>query len=368
MSRTLISTDQHTDCRGGSKIFLELMRQYYLQIMFPYIIDNKIENVIFAGDFFDNRNHVTTSVLNYITTEFIPEFEKTGAHMYIIAGNHDIAYRNTNSINHLGIFKNRKNFTVVDNEVLYVPNDSDYDFVLCPWINPMNYDDILADLKRYESDKAILIGHFEIAGMKMYKFNKTCEHGLDKELFSGYHKVLSGHFHHASESGNFEYLGAQFHLTWADYDDWRGFRVYNHDDDTYELVENDYCLFTQMDYHRDFLTKTPKKLKSVCENQIVRLTITEKIERVELEDAKHKIDSCNPISLDIEDRTLFEASKVALVSQDEIDSEEFYQKQPIDYLNEKLDGNFEDDEKEIMTKMFNEILHEASEQIRGYNL
>lgn len=297
-------TDTHVGARNSSKVFRELFRSYYKDVFFPYIKKTGIKKIYHGGDFFDNRNSITLSDIDFIVNEFIPWLEDSGATMYINSGNHDVAYKNTNRINSLAIMKHSKNVVVVDDDIL-VDNVGDTNIVICPWINRENEERLLTELKKYANEDHILLGHFEIEGAKMYKNSKVCEHGIKTSDLKGFKKVLSGHFHHRSEIGNITYLGALFHYNWQDYNDWRGFTTYSPSEDKWDTVENPYCIFTQLDFHGDDLINMSKDdLRDSTEGQIVRIVIDRPYERVDLKEVTHKIESFNPIALDVIDNTI----------------------------------------------------------------
>jgi len=105
------------------------------------------------------------------------------------------------------------------------------DILFVPWIA----DDIMEDsLHTIDSSQAeIVMGHLEIKGFEMHKgyFN---EHGLEKNIFHRFEKVISGHFHKKSDDGQIFYLGAQYEMTWSDYMCPKGFHIF--DTETRELT------------------------------------------------------------------------------------------------------------------------------------
>ena len=351
----LFITDTHIGARGGSKIFRELFREYYRDVLFPFIKDNNIKTVIHAGDFFDNRSMISLHDIDYVVNEFIPQFEQTGATMHVIAGNHDVAYKNTNAINSLSILKQSDSIGVIDNEIEIVVTGGDKSFVLCPWINKENHDDLMEELQFYANDDHILVGHFEIEGAKMYKNSKVCDHGLKSDSLKGFHKVLSGHFHHPSKYGNIEYLGALFHYNWMDYNDWRGYQVYHPMTNEFEKFENPYCLFTQLDYHNDLVNIKQTDYADWFSGQFVRIIINDEYKRVELKDIVHSIEKQQPISVDIIDNTII-TDKVSDVDFDDIEDEDVENKDISKYAEEYFKGM--DNESEL-NELFVDIEKEA---------
>ena len=350
--KTLIFTDPHVDARNGSRVFRDLQRAYFKEILIPACQDPEIKQVICGGDFFDNRNHMSLATLDYMQTEFLPMIAELGKPFYIIVGNHDIAFKNTNRVNSLSMFKGVPNVVVVEDDLLRV----DDDFTLCPWINPENSERItqaIVEAENGDPSDMMLLGHFEIAGMRMYKTSSLCEHGLNKDLFDGYKRVLSGHFHHPSCDGNIEYIGATFHLNWQDVDDWRGYIIYDPETDDFERVENEFCIFNALT-----IDDVADSNDSMFVDQYVRLYINRETSDVEIKDARHRIESAGCIKLDVVDLTIVSRETATSDSDgcgdvdDDVADTEFNVKTPQQHFDDACDDN-------ELRVMFADILKEV---------
>lgn len=328
--KIMIFTDTHIGARSGSKIFREMFKEYYNNVVFPYIKKHGITDVLHLGDFFDDRNKISLHDIDYIKTDYIPNFQATGATMHILAGNHDVAFRNTNAINSLSIFKGVDGFKIYDEEIEVLDFDG-VKFVMCPWVNNTNHDGFMETLKHYANKNHILCGHFEIEGALMYKGSTVCERGLDPKIFSKFLKVLSGHFHHPSKYGNIEYIGALFHYTWQCYNDWRGFQVWDLENGDIELIENKDTLFTQIEYTDDIKIDD----YSVFKGQITRVLIKQEFETVKLKEFITNIEKENPASLDVINYTILETEELDEVEIDENATV----KEVVHYFEEALESN-----------------------------
>jgi hypothetical protein len=114
-----------------------------------------------------------------------------------------------------------------------------------PWICDENEKEIFESIKK--SKAQICFGHFEIAGFEMDKGN-VCDHGLDKKALNKYDIVLSGHFHHKSSDGNITYVGTPYEMTWSDYNDPKGFHIFDTETRELEFVKNPYAMFNKVVY------------------------------------------------------------------------------------------------------------------------
>ena len=79
----------------------------------------------------------------------------------------------------------------------------------------------------------ICMGHFDLNGFRMMD-HMVQTHGYDKSIVSRFEKVYSGHFHHKNDDGQVFYLGSQYEMTWSDYNNQKGFHVF--DTETRELT------------------------------------------------------------------------------------------------------------------------------------
>jgi len=353
MTKIAFITDTHHGARGSSKVFRDMMRAYYKDEFFPHIKKNEIKTILHLGDFFDSRNSISLHDIDYTMNEWLPQLEASGATMYVIAGNHDVAYRNTNKINSLSLLKASKHVVVIDSEVQVLEFfDDGPKFVMCPWVNSENHDELVEDLKTYATKDHILCMHTSFEGMKMYKNSIVCDHGFKPELFKNYLRVFSGHFHHPSVYGNIEYMGALFHFNWQDYNDWRGFMVYDNDAQAFTKIENTNCLFHQVNYH-DALTYDKEEL-AILSGKILRLTINQTYDKVELKDLVNTIESYGPVSVDVIDNTIIE--RVVMADDEPDDVKELHE-----YVNDALQ---DDPLKKELTDLFDVVYNESIEKMK----
>ena len=70
-------------------------------------------------------------------------------------------------------------------------------------------------------------------------------------MFKAFQRVFSGHFHHRSITGNITYLGNPYEITWSDYNDKRGFHIYDTETMETEFIENPYSMFHKIYYKDD---------------------------------------------------------------------------------------------------------------------
>ena len=190
-------------------------------------VRNKIEDIIFCGDWHHNRSEISVNTLQVSADilDILSEFN-----VIAITGNHDIYYKHRTDVNSLSIFKNRKNVTVLEQYQTLEAYDRMLSF--CPWnTNVKNIE---------ESD--IIFGHFEIETFKMNSY-KVCEEGVKiKDLLKKSELVVSGHFHTRHEKkfgkGTILYCGNPFQMDFGDVDNEKGYYILDLDTMEYEFTPN----------------------------------------------------------------------------------------------------------------------------------
>jgi len=236
--------DTHFGARGDSLDFHKYFQKFYDEVFFPYLIENDIRVVFQMGDLFDRRKFINFNSLYLSRKYFFEKCERLGIKLHTLIGNHDVAYKNTLEVNSPSLLLNE-----YSNIEIYEEFDTvDFDGVsidVVPWICDDNVDDIFNRMK--ESKAQICFGHFEIAGFEMDRGN-VCESGIDKQSLSKYDVVLTGHFHHKSTDGNITYIGTPYEMTWADWNDPKGFHIFDTETREMNFVKNSFSMFHKITY------------------------------------------------------------------------------------------------------------------------
>ena len=71
---------------------------------------------------------------------------------------------------------------------------------------------------------------------------------IDKSSLKKYDIVLTGHFHHKSSDGHITYVGTPGEMTWSDYNDPRGFHIFDTDTREFTFIQNPYHMFYKVTY------------------------------------------------------------------------------------------------------------------------
>lgn len=284
--RLAILNDTHTGIRNSSDIFLDNAEKFYTDVFFPYLLENDIRHIIHLGDYYDNRKFINFRALNRNRNHFLKPLREHGITMDIIRGNHDTYYKNTGELNSL---KELLGHYMNEVTIIHEPRIMEYGSLkmgLVPWIDVENEKEAMDFLANAKCDW--IGGHFDIQGFEMMKGIKN-EHGLDRDVFSRFERVISGHYHTKSEQGNITYLGSQMEFFWNDAHDPKFFHVI--DTETRELtaIRNPHTLHhriyyddTKEDYlHYDLDVVYNKFVKVVVINKTDSFTFDRFIDRIQ---------------------------------------------------------------------------------------
>lgn len=166
---TLISTDWHFGIKNSQTSRLKIMGNVVREIA-KYIRQNRIDNLLFLGDMFHQRNNLSVQTIN-VAIGCIDTLSKI-CNVYLVLGNHDIYNKNTNEIHSLNIFRNTRNVTIISK-----PTEAEINgekCLLAPW---------LTDLAVYGRDSFdMMFGHFDIS--PQYLLASYIEHNRERNVAS----------------------------------------------------------------------------------------------------------------------------------------------------------------------------------------
>ena len=323
-----IITDTHWGIRNDHPAFLDNSKLFLDNLFYPYLSSNGIDTVVHLGDIVDRRKYINYYTAKRLREDFLEPLRKNGIRMDIIAGNHDVYFKNTNNVNALKeLLRGYDNITVFDNEAVTVTYDNLKVFLI-PWICDENRASTMKSME--ETNAQIAFGHLEIAGFEMYK-GSMVSHGEERTTFDKFDMVLSGHFHHRSSDGHIYYLGSHGEFTWADYDDPRGFHVFDTDTRELTFIENPYKIFKKVWYDDSKVWETDADNDSsplaidftVFKDSIVKVIVQAKTNNYMFEKFIEKIEYHNPVEVVVvEDNlnlNLQEDSSIVEKAEDTID-------------------------------------------------
>ena len=269
--KVALITDQHFGARNDSVAFLDYFEKFYDQVFFPTLDQNNITTVLILGDTFDRRKYVNFYALDRAKKMFFDKLHSRNIQVHMLAGNHDTYFKNTNDVNSPDLLlREYDNIDVIDKPTTIKVDN--IPICMMPWICPDNYDASMQEMKNTKAD--ICMGHFEISGFSMYRGMESHD-GLGKESFDKFDLVFSGHYHHKSDDGHIYYLGNPYELTWQDYNDPRGFHLFDLTSRGLQFIQNPNRMFCRLEY--DDKEKEPIDIRALdLKSLYVRLVVVNK--------------------------------------------------------------------------------------------
>jgi len=291
-------TDSHWGIRNDNNIFLDYSKLFLDNIFFPYLDSNNIKTVIHGGDIVDRRKYININTAKRLREDFLTPLSERDLDVHIIAGNHDTYFKNTNDVNAIQeiIKGSYPKFKIYDKFAESV-DFGGTSILLIPWICADNREQVLNEIKSTKSQ--IAIGHLEIQGFEMYK-GSIVSHGDDRSIFDKFDMVFSGHFHHRSTDGHIFYLGSHGEFTWSDYNDPRGFHIFDTETREIKFIENPYKIFKKVWYNDSDENFLQTKVDySQFKNSIVKVIVTNKTNHFWFDKFIENIESENPYQIQI---------------------------------------------------------------------
>jgi len=254
---------------------------------------SKKKAIIQTGDFLDRRKNVDYKTLNRVSIDFFDKLHELGCEIHTFPGNHDIYYRHSTKVNSITeLFDWRKGVHIYNDPTTVNFDGLNIDFF--PWITKEN----LAQTEDFvaKTSSSICVGHFEFSGFEI-QAGLLSKCGMDTKLFDNYSSVLSGHFHHRSTTGNIQYVGTPYEMTWADFADPKGFHVLDTDTQELSFIENPDKMFHKVFYAStvDYSGYDFEELSDT----IVKLIVKDRDDISKFESVVSKINSVKPLNLTI---------------------------------------------------------------------
>ena len=170
-----------------------------------------------------------------------------GVKVHALVGNHTAYFKDTNLVNTLqSVLSQYENITIYDKttevEIGGLP------ILFIPWINSENHDetyDLIA-----KSKSPIAMGHLELNGFEAHR-GYIMDHGDSTAPYRHFEKVFSGHYHQKSTRGNITYLGNPYQIYWNDYNQTRGFHIFDTETKELEFIPNPYDIYKKIYYNEE---------------------------------------------------------------------------------------------------------------------
>ena len=174
-----------------------------------------------------------------------------------------------------------------------------------------------------------------------------------REIFKKFDMVFSGHYHHKSSRENIHYHGNPYELTWQDYDDPRGFHIFDLKTHDLQFLKNPYKMFHKIIYddkQNDIQVIQEQDLK-IFSSVYVKVVVVNKTNPYLFDMYINKLYQVNPIDITIAE----EFTEIEDISEEDIDQAE----DTITILSKYVDNLTTDLDKAKLKSLFREVYVEA---------
>lgn len=299
MTKVAVISDTHWGVRNDNIAFMDMTKKFLDNTFFPALQSRTIKHIIHLGDLVDRRKQISYQTANRLQKDFLDRIQLENIRATFIVGNHDCYYKNTNKINAMtelvvGKYSNIDCYIDPKDDV----NIEGYRTILLPWICDENRVESLRLIN--ESKASICLGHLEIMGFEMYRGSASTQ-GENRKAFDKFNSTLSGHFHHRSSDGCITYVGSHGEFTWSDYDDPRGFHIFDLRTQELEFIQNPYNMFSKI-WYDDSNTTLENILKfdtEIYAGKIIKIIVKNKQNPYWFDMFCSKLEKTGPISMQI---------------------------------------------------------------------
>lgn len=290
-------TDQHFGVRNDNVKFINYYKKFYDNIFFPTIKSHNIDTVIDLGDSFDRRKYINYFSLQSAKEMFYDKLENNNITLHSLVGNHNDYFKNTNECNSVDLLlSGYKNIISYKNPIDI--NIDGLNICLMPWIATDNQQLCFDHINNTKSQ--VLMGHLELIGFEWFK-GAVSDHGYEADIFKKFDIVYTGHYHHKSTKGNISYLGAPYEMTWSDWNDKRGFHIFDTDTRELTFIENTYRIYHKIWYSDGDIdpTSTVTEDFSHLNDCFIKLIVKDKTNPYWFDMYVEQIEKSNPAHLQV---------------------------------------------------------------------
>jgi DNA repair exonuclease SbcCD nuclease subunit len=217
--------DLHLGIKNNAIEWLEIQKSFLLEDLITKVdqdFDEARDILIFEGDIFHSRESVNIRIQNESFAIFAQLARKFKRGIYIILGNHDVYYKDKNTVNSVkSLSYLSDNIHVFEKSEILTINGK-HNFLMLPWVD--DYTRLAGIIEDNREDAEYIICHADIKGLTLNKWAKV-EHGIELSALSTFKRVYSGHIHIRQEKGNLLYTGTPYQMDRGDRDNAKGHYV-----------------------------------------------------------------------------------------------------------------------------------------------
>lgn len=217
--------DLHLGIKNNAVEWLEIQKSFLLEDLIEKVdrdFDPDRDILIFEGDIFHSRESVNIRIQNESFAIFAQLAKKFKRGIYIILGNHDVYYKDKNTVNSVKSLSYLSDNIHVFEKAEVISFNGLHNFLMLPWVD--DFTRLAGIIEDYRDDAQYIICHADVKGLTLNKWAKV-EHGIELSALSTFKKVFSGHIHIRQEKANLLYTGTPYQMDRGDRDNQKGHYV-----------------------------------------------------------------------------------------------------------------------------------------------
>jgi hypothetical protein len=267
--------DLHLGIKNNAIEWLEIQKSFLLEDLVEKVntdFDEDRDILIFEGDIFHSRESVNIRIQNESFAIFSQLAKKFKRGVYIILGNHDVYYKDKNTVNSVNALAYLADNIHVFERAEILNINRTHSFLMLPWVD--DFTRLAGIIEDNRDDSQYIICHADVKGLTLNKWAKV-EHGIELSALSTFKRVYSGHIHIRQEKNNLLYTGTPYQMDRGDRDNQKGHYIL--DVSGPEIVETfmpniKSPVFLKMDIF-DVLDMTVDEVERLFHNNFIDLMI-----------------------------------------------------------------------------------------------
>lgn len=239
IKNVVIVGDLHLGIHNNSVMWSDIQNEYLTKTFPRQLTESgytaKDSILILEGDIFHSRQSIDVRIFNNALTLF-GQLSNMFRSVYIILGNHDVYYKQDNSINSVQVLGRLfKNIWVFENPQKLCINNK-HKFLLLPWVEQNT--EITEIVEKNANRCDYIVCHADIQGANMNSVTKL-ETGIDPHALATYKRIYAGHIHLRQEIKKYGasvlYNGTPYSMDRNDIGNQKGFDILSFDGD--DIIE-----------------------------------------------------------------------------------------------------------------------------------
>lgn len=216
-----------------------------LKWVFEIAKKENIQNIIFGGDFFHDRQKIEVYTYQKTFEILRDELDGTKINLFLLLGNHDLWFNDNTSISSVTPLSALNGIRIIKDPERITIENSTWDFI------PFTHNPIqsIEKLEKKDGKQEYAIGHLAVDGAILHGnqySDVTVEHDGDiitisPNIFKKYKRTFLGHYHAEQKvNKNVEYIGSPLQLSFGEAFQKKHIILFDCESNSAKYIENNF--------------------------------------------------------------------------------------------------------------------------------